>query len=330
MSEPIVPNQSFLLKAMQYKVAACLSALCHVHGGYNSWMPGVWGNPNLVVWSPSGWRKDKQEFSFKPASGYAYVGGVTFKSARFDPGASNLQYGKKLIAQNVEATDEAKTKIVRNDTDGEIHVNYEEATDLTNSFSSSVTKGVTLDVSVDSTQKISGGYAGVSAEVSLSEHFGVSKSQEQTKEESEEGTVSESLAIDFEASPRSYYMVTITKEHEKTQQPFDINGIMDFDITLEIVGSKSQNVSVEGIAGLLQLINGYDTNHPDFNQSLDRYVSRVKNGINWITNPENRRIQISGINYATLEKNADYRVELLGGAVPPNLSHLPVVNAEDI
>ena len=70
----------------------------------------------------------------------------------------------------------------------------------------------------------------VSAEASLAAHFGISetrsesKSSELGKEKAEEGTTSESIAIEFDAEPRSNYLISITKENEQTRQPFDING----------------------------------------------------------------------------------------------------------
>ena len=326
------PNQSYYVKEMEYVIAACVTAMMHDKGGRNRWDAGVWKNPNLTVWAPTSWRVNSQHFHLKPVHKGDDAGYVNFSSARWDPQHSDIAYGEKRIEQNVLATDDAKTKVIRNDTDGQIHVSYEESEELTNSFSSSVTKGLTLDVSVDSEQKISGSYAGVSAEVSLSEHFGVSKSTEETKEQAEEGTKAETIAIEFDAEPRSSYLVTVTKEHERTQEPFDINGVMDFDIEMGIVDNdgKTHKISVKGIDGLLQLVYGYDTNYPRFAGYWDKAYSRVKNGINYIANPSHRRIQVSGISYATLENNADYRVELLGATVPDRFSALPQVSAQDV
>ena len=86
--------------------------------------------------------------------------------------------------------DSAKTKIIRNGSDGVVHVSYEEAVEVTNAFSSSVSKGVTLDMESSKSSettaevKVSGEYMGVTAEAGLSETFGISKTQ--SKSESEE------------------------------------------------------------------------------------------------------------------------------------------------
>ena len=239
------PNQSFLAKQMQWKLAAAFSTIlwdlgANVRAKNGSWDEG--GNPGEVTWYPSAWRIGDQKFDYRPRKG---TGGgnasLRFRNARFDPERGTIWFGEKKVASNVQVADDAKTKIIKNDTDKEIHVAYEEAVEVTNAFSSSISKGVTLDMAqeehaeVTAEQKISGEYAGVSAEAGLSETFGVNKSssreesKEEAREESEEGTTSESLAIEFDAAPRIHYLVTISKEHATSYQPFKIDGIMDFD-----------------------------------------------------------------------------------------------------
>ena len=248
----ITPNQSFLVKRMQWSLAAALSYIMWDLGANarrwdGSWNGGPAGNANKALWWPSGWRINKQQFHPRPQRGH--TGGpclVEFSNARFDPERGDIWYGPKRVAENVKVADDAKTKIIKNDTDGIIHVSYEEAVEVTNSFSASISKGVTLDMAteehaeVTAEQKVSGSYAGVSAEASLSETFGVSASQskseskEEGREKSEEGTTSESLAIEFDVKPGEHYLVTISKEHETSYQDFRITGIMDFDLHLHM------------------------------------------------------------------------------------------------
>ena len=329
MSVP-TPNQSFLTREIEYKVAACMAAMLHDQGAPIDSMPGVWRNPNLAVFAPTGWRKDAQALYFKrnqrPGRGLA---SITFSNVRFSSD-STLNYGTKKVLQNVEATVDGKTKVVRNDTDDALHVAYEEAVGLVNAFASRVTKGMTLDMSVDSTTTVKGEYAGISAEESLSLHFGVSKTEEQEHEKSEEGSHDESLAIEFDAAARSHYLVSVTKEHETTEQSFEIDGVIDFDIDIHCHGGKFDHIKLVGVAGLEQFVRGWDTNYSEMSGYWDRCFSRVKNGINWILNPANRRMQVSGVNTASLESNEDFKVELLGSELPPGLEHLPQVSAEDL
>ena len=346
----VVPNQSYLLKQMQFRCAAALATLLHDFGSNNRAIADAWfRQPNDTCYWPTGWRVDNEKFWLRRRDGDGRSGlaFIKFSAARWDPQNSNLNYGDKTIAENINEHNDSKTKIIRNETDGDVHVAYNESVDLTNSFSSSITKGVTLDVTesaeVASEQKVSAEYAGVSAEVSLSEKFGISKDKTQTseegKEKSEEGTYAESIAVDFIAKEHNNYLIEITKEHERTQQPFDIDGVMDFDAELHGVnyvrGLNSHyrphgNVKLSGVDAVLQFVHGYDTNYPELQGYWDHASDVVKRAIDWISVPAHRRIQVSGINYANLESNADYSVESLGTDIPDELAHLPIVDAKDV
>ena len=335
------PNESYLAKQMQTTVAACMASMIHEVSNTAWWTGGVWDRPFDVLWYPSSWRANNQKFTFRSRSGggpgpYATV---TFSNARYDPQQSSINYGPKRIAQNVEVNNDAKTKVIRNDSDATVSVSYDESESLTNSFSTSVTKGMTLDISVDSTQTISGGYGGVSASVSMQEHFGVSKTSEETHEQSEEGTTEESISIEFDAAPGNYYLVTITKEHEVTYQDFEIDGVMDFDIDIYMPGRNGgrldshypgDHVKVQGVSGFNQFVNGYDTDYPAMQGFLNSAYSRTTNGTNCVLDANRRQVHVSGTNQASLESNADYRVESLGGSLPDRLAHLPVEDADDV
>ena len=353
----VTPNQSYLTKELQYRLAAALAGfLLDVRANVGFVTP-TWDHPGSSLVPPNNWRKDNMVFTFGP--GDQYSARVKFSATRWDPEHSDLDYGDKKIMQNVQVNDDAKTKIVRNETDGELHVAYEEEASLTNSFSSSITNGVTLDVtksktdtkdaSVDAEQTISGEYAGVSAEAKLAEHFGISQekaesrseghSSELAKEKAEEGTTSEKIAIDFSAKPRSNYLVTITKENERTEQPFDINGIEDFDV--EITFGKDGGgklvehcpygtVMLKGVDALEQFMHGYDTDYPKMAGYWDKAGDMARYGIAFVLDPKNRRIQATGTSYAELQSNADYKVELLGNKIPADLDNLPVVDASDL
>ena len=343
----ITPNQSYLTKNMQHRLAACLAAFVwDIRGNVVNTVPGAWGNPSASILTPSAWRVDNMVFHFLPTTALW----VKFSSTRWDP-ASDLQYGPKQILQNVEVSDNAKTKIVRNATDDAIHVAYSEEASLTNAFSSSITKGVTLDVtkeaSVDTSLTVKGEYAGVGAEASVAAHFGISESKSSStelgKEKSEEGTNSQALAIEFDAAARTNYLITVVKEHERTEQPFAIIGIEDFDlvIKLDAVGKDKTHgplwahcphgtVELAGIDGLAQFMQGYDTRYPEMAGYWQKASGRARNGINRVLSLGMRQIEASGTNQESLESNADYKVESLGGAIPDAMAHLPVVNAEDV
>ena len=156
-------------------------------------------------------------------------------------------------------------------------------------------------------------------------------------EESEEGTHEETISIEFDAQPHNYYLVALTKNHAVTYQPFTIDGVMDFDMELDIRGPGGRqrhrnpgNVKVQGVQGLQQFVYGYDTNYPQMQGFMDEAYTRTKNGLNCVMDPARRRLQISGVNQASLETDADYRVQSLGGTIPDHLGHLPVKDANEL
>ena len=340
----VTPNQSYLVKQMQWKIAAALTVLMRDRHANVPWY-AVGKDPNSVLWWPSGWRVNEQ--MFKTRLGYSRAGNhasiIHFSNARWDGQNSDLNYGPRTIDQKVNERQDGKTKVIHNDTDGPLHVAYAESVDLTNSFSSSITKGVTLDVtkdaSVDASVTVKGEYAGVGAEATVAAHMGVSESKqtssEEGREKGEEGTTSESIAIDFDADPDSYYIVDVKKENEQTSEPFDVDGVMDFDFHLDSYRwdgkfEHKSTLDLSGVAALEQYVRGYDTDHPDLHGYWETAPKIVKEAINFVMDPENRRIQVSGINHASLDSNVNYDVEKLGDHVPDALKHLPVVSARNV
>ena len=349
------PNQSFLCKHMEFRIVAALAVFLQ-DLGFN--VTSSWSaykeDPGASIFYPTGWRKDSQHFDVRPSGNRrASTVKISFSNARWDGTKSNINYGEVTLDHKVIESNAAKTKIIRNGTDGEIHVSYEESEELTNSFSSSITKGVTLDMtktkdaSADVSTTAGAEVAGVKAEVSVAAHLGVSESKSESRsselgrEKAEEGTTSESIAIEFDAQPHSNYLVSVTHQSEQTRQPYDINGVMDFDILIKPQDRYWQdkankkyrpkgNILLTGIAGLIQFISGYDTNYPSMGGYWHYAPKQVKDSLDWIQNPENQRIQISGINQANLDSNAGYEVKLLGADIPSELAHLPVKNAQDV
>ena len=330
------PNQSFLLKEMQTSIAACLSGVVSDISGGAPYVKAPWRNPSetLNLRQPDPWRIGNQTFR------YWSEATVTFSGARWDPERSEVHYGPEKLAQNVEVNNPSKTRIIRNASDAVVHVSYTEAESLTDAFSTSVTHGLTIDVTAASTQEVHGEYAGVGASVSLTEEFGVSKTTEQTRDQSEEGTKEASISIEFDADAGHYYLVSVTKEHEVTYQDFDIIGVMDFDVAIHYGprrGRLGAHYPPSGVAtitggldGLQQYLYGFDTAYPEMAGFYDAAYGRTHNGIGCVLDSRRRQITVSGTNQASLEKNADYDVRSIGQSLPPDLAGLPVEDAGDV
>ena len=334
------PNQSYLVKQQQIVVASCMASMIRELSNTSDWASGIWEHPTTVVSSPVAWRVTDQSIYLFPRDPRAPHPRITFTKARWDPNSSKIVYGEKKIAQDVDVNSTGNTKLIRNDSDTKVHVTYTVAESETNAFSSSITHGLTMNMSVTSETTVSGSYAGVSAEEKVTAEFGVETSSEESQEKSKEGTTEQSVNVEFDAEPGHYYLVTITKEHAVSYQPFTIDGIMDFDVEIQMPGNEGGRLgshypgnkvtTTGGIAGFLQFVYGYDTNYPSMAGFYDASYSRTKNGIACVADPNRRRIQVSGVNQASLESNVDYHIEGLGTSIPDHLKHLPVVDAGDL
>ena len=333
----VSPNQSYVVKEMQLKLAACFAAIISEIGGSAPFIESAWKNTSRVLAPAGSWRKENQQLRFWGGRGSS----VTFSNARWDPDKSDIHYGAKRLAQNVEINEDENSKVIKAGTD--LHVAYEESVELTNSFSSTVTEGMTLDItaSVTSETTVSGSYAGVSAEEKVTASFGVdsSKSKEESKEQAEEGTKAQNLSIDFDAEAGHYYQVLVSKEHETTYQDYDIRGVMDFDTEIDFGRSTKSHLScckpkgtvkLVGFAGIQQYLYGYDTDHPEMKDFIKNCYGRTTNAINVLFDQRLRTVSIKGTNQASLESNAEYSVEKLGNTIPEALAYLPVKNAEDL
>ena len=335
-----MPNQSYLLKQMQTTIAACLSGLVSDIGGGVPYIKAPWKRPAgvLNLRAPDPWRVATQTFRYWGAAT------VTFSGARWDPEKSDLHYGAERLAQNVEVLNPAKTRIIRNSSDATVHVTYTESESLTDSFSTNVTKGLTMDVTASATQtadvRVGGEYTGAGASVSLTEEFGVSKTSEETREQGEEGTHEASITVEFDADAGHFYLVSVTKEHAVTYQDFDIVGVMDWDTTITYGprrGRLGAHYPPSGVAtvtggldGLRQYVYGFDTSYPEMQGYYAAAYGRSHNGLGCVFDARRRQITVSGTDQASLEKNADYDVRSIGTQLPGDLAHLPVEDADDV
>ena len=135
------------------------------------------------------------------------------------------------------------------------------------------------------------------------------------------------------------YLLTILKEQGNFYQDFDIDAVQDFDVHMNLNNKTWRErrngrhvntpniVLTGGVEGLLQFVHGFDVTHPHMQGYFAKAPARVRSALDWIADPINRRIQVSGRRQGTLEKNADFHVELLGTGVPDPLAHLQVHDA---
>ena len=348
-------NESFLIKGISAKAASCVLPFILDTGGRsgtgNLAIP-LESNPPSLNWGPDEWRKHLLTQYWRAETGHWPYGpnmfsmfdrhdhrhneGVSFSDYRYDPELSKIDYGTPILVQNVEDKDTGKTKLFTNKTKEEIHVAYSESETLANSVEHSMSNSTHMDVTSETT--VSGSYAGVEAEQKLSTSFGVSFDESETENESQEQT--EEVAIDFVIKPGEFVLVEVKKEHERTHTAFTVDGVLDFNMLIKWNHWRrhwwknhfqpKETISIANLHDFGQFMNGYDTNNPEMIGYLNASATAVVHtALRKLLDPENRRVQCSGIKERVYENNVDYDISDLGGKIPDSLADLPVIDAND-
>ena len=114
------PNQSYLAKQMQTRMAACIASVVNELSNRARVSPRAWQVPDNVLWEPIGWRIGHQHFDYRPQPGTDHNLGpyasVTFTNARWDPTYSEINVRHQADRAGRQAqSDQGKTKVIQND-----------------------------------------------------------------------------------------------------------------------------------------------------------------------------------------------------------------------
>ena len=350
-----VPNQSWYAKQQQIKLAAALAPLlhdlgCNVVDDPSDHAP--WDKASRYVRPASSWRKDNMviEFWQQPDYHHKVTGRTTirFSAARWQPGAGTIRKDPPQVAEKFETPLSDSDQIIHNGLEDPIHFAYSQEVTLTDTYGSSITKGLEQDLTVNteaSTETtISGEYAGVSAEQKVALSVGVevssAESREEAQEEAHEGARAEALAIEGDAPPHEYIKISHAATQQNTYQHKDIDSSLDYDFNFEMnehhetehYGGRlpDRTVKAIGVSGLEQLVHGWDTDHPGMEGYWQKAAQRVKDGIAYATSAAARRITIELDEEAETQASPTYDIVPLGSDVPDELANLPVKSAEDL
>ena len=333
-------NESYLIKQIQRRVASCMSAFMHDTGAKIMWRPGAWDDTEVkqIISVDSHWRIENQKLYFSYSEQDSKKEGVYFSGTRYSPEDSKIIYGDSVQVSDIEARDDDQSKVFDNRKGKQpFHVAFEQAVELANSVEHTMAKSMHMDVTSKTT--VGGGYAGVHAEEELSIAFGVSFDNSKTTNESK--TATDTVAVEFDVEPGEAVLLEIKKEHFRSHTPFSVDGVLDFNMIFDYYddgkrdNSKYINwshwIELASVAELEQFIHGYDTKYPHMAGYWEHgSVSRVRNGIEWILDPENRRIVCEGIKERIIEKNATYEAVNIGSKVPDNLQVVDVSNLPEM
>ena len=314
----VVANESYVIKQRQFLMAACIAAFAHDLGGERvNWLAGAW-DPTVAkrLVDPSHWRVDDPVMFWhfdghdKRKSEY-----VRFPKPFYSDG--DFAYGDLELIDDITENDDEQSYILDNSrSQVESTCAYERSVSLENSVEHTVDKGMSFDMTSETTVK--GSYAGIEAEQKIGLAYGQSFDDSVTKAESESAE-SETISQTFPVPAGAILQLQISFERQRTKQPYKVDGIVDSGVDLKLghwwakgrAGTEyrphhpSEEWGWPSLNDFQQFYMGLDTNFP----SMEDYwshasVSRVRNGLNWLMHKDNRRIQTSGVKMRTLEKNA--------------------------
>ena len=237
MTDPTATNESFEIKRVHMAAAACAAAFMHQLGGIAMPRTPLAWNPQVYNRFLNGdrWRKDNQVIDFhydhhdSRKSEY-----VMFSDPVYGPDSDFVEGTPKLLTP-VELNVDGLTKIFDNSEGKDpLHIAYEEAVELENRVETSVRNAFTFDVTTTSETTVSGSYAGAELEEKLTEEVHIGEEKETARDEEEDKTVSDSVAIEFDCPAGAIKQVTVTKRHQKELIPVKGVFVLDFSIKMKL------------------------------------------------------------------------------------------------
>ena len=327
MSDPIATNESYEIKRIQMMAAGAVAAFMHQLGGISMpRMPNAWQKINFGNWVHADrWRKDNQIVDFHyDHHDHRKSEHVLFSDVVYGPESDFIEGIPKLL-QNVNLNVDGLTKIFDNSKGKDtLHIAYTEAVELNNKVATSVRNAFTFDVTTTSETTVSGEYVGASLEEKLTEEVHIGEEKEKTRDEEENKTSSDEVAVEFDCPAGAIKMVTLTKDRQRQLIP--VNGLFVVDFAMELKlrhwwnhdaggikyrNTGQDNFKVNSVQGLYELMRGVDTDYPHlqgFWTDGNANQSEVRNGILHLLHPENRTYKLNMDKDRVSERNANYAV----------------------
>ena len=95
----VTPNESYLLKQNQRKIAASFAGFLHDIRNAVGFVTPAADNPDASLTPSGGWRINNQQFVFLP--GDTYAAQIIFDNVRWDSERSDIDYGPKHIEKKL-------------------------------------------------------------------------------------------------------------------------------------------------------------------------------------------------------------------------------------
>ena len=228
----VIANESYVIKQRQFLMAACIAAFGHeLCGERVGYLAGAW-DPSVAkrLVDPSHWRVDDPVMFWhfdghdKRKSEY-----VRFPKPFYSDG--DFDYGDLELIDDITENDDEQSYILDNSkSQVESTCAYERSVSLENSVEHTVDKGMSFDMTSETTVK--GSYAGIEAEQKIGLSYGLSFDDSVTKAES--SGESETISQTFPVPAGAILQLQISFERQRTKQPYKVDGIVDSGIDLKL------------------------------------------------------------------------------------------------
>ena len=258
-------------------------------------------------------------------SQYPHFADIIIHDRFYQSGGRVLVGNPTDVSSNVGTTGQYSTE--RNHSQSDIVHQVDETVTLEQSQSSTLERGITLDL----TTKASAGYGGVSAE--LETHLGITKNQSQTVSSSK--TTSRTFSDTEIIKPGEEVVIVYQKTTKHYTQAFSIDGVADLDFSINLNSTWSpaklkyiggsdcwykdqygvQSARFKTLHDFISYVLGYDPRAPQMS-GYQRHMSHAAAGSldTLKSNPHGvLNLVLKGTDRITHEGDADYSVQDING-----------------
>ena len=152
---------------------------------------------------------------------------VTYTSTHYDPAHTDISYGHPHVIGDPLVNEGAKFQIVDN-SQGESDVTHKISLTFTqeHSVESTFSHSYEFDFEASSETTVSGGFAGVSLEETLSVKFGTSFSSEESQTKSESTSTEQTIEDEVPVPAGIKVLISFSTKRQTELVPFSVNGVL--------------------------------------------------------------------------------------------------------
>lgn len=203
--------------------------LLNIHRDFAQRMVSVWDN--MWLWCGGGSSVDSSSWVDHrtiEVDQNGHIIKVGFTDFGYDPELSSFVYGAPTANVNEQTLAGHDYVYDLRDVAVDGHFTQTDSVELDRERSVSVTHGIVMNASVSSETKISGGYAGIGLEETIKAEFGIQKSSEESRAQSESKSITESHEFSVPLSAGKITRIYLTTGDTRQSREVVMHGVADW------------------------------------------------------------------------------------------------------